>query len=274
MRSHLLSPDAMNWSMIDLRAVGEVAELRLPQHQRVRIGQAVAVFEAQHGGFRQQRVDDLERAWPCVMLLSGSIRSGWSWSISTAWRWLNVPRWQSSPDRRTRKPSSSSVPKASASAVAQSMPWPSSIILRRLAKMRVMVLCGVKLLGKDVSLRPTSLEHGRDRRRSRRGAHPHRRGRCPTICRRASRQMVGHRPRHEGARRAETSMSARRAQGGRPQAPSFTRIAGWPRADNGEGIDWSTAESLAYGTLLVEGFRVRLSARIRSAAPSPSAMPC
>ena len=29
--------------------------------------------------------------------------------------------------------------------------------------------------------------------------------------------------------------------------------------DDGEGIDWSTAESLAYGTLLVEGFRVRLS---------------
>jgi 2-oxoglutarate dehydrogenase E1 component len=29
--------------------------------------------------------------------------------------------------------------------------------------------------------------------------------------------------------------------------------------DDGEGIDWSTAEALAYGTLLVEGYRVRLS---------------
>ncbi|MDA5192744.1 2-oxoglutarate dehydrogenase E1 component [Govanella unica] len=29
--------------------------------------------------------------------------------------------------------------------------------------------------------------------------------------------------------------------------------------DTGEGIDWSTAESLAYGTLVKEGFRVRLS---------------
>ena len=29
--------------------------------------------------------------------------------------------------------------------------------------------------------------------------------------------------------------------------------------DDGQGIDWSTAESLAYGTLLVEGYRVRLS---------------
>ena len=29
--------------------------------------------------------------------------------------------------------------------------------------------------------------------------------------------------------------------------------------DEGQGIDWATAESLAYGTLLVEGYRVRLS---------------
>jgi 2-oxoglutarate dehydrogenase E1 component len=29
--------------------------------------------------------------------------------------------------------------------------------------------------------------------------------------------------------------------------------------EDGQGIDWATAESLAYGTLLVEGFRVRLS---------------
>ena len=42
-----------------LRAVGEVAELRLPQRQRVRLGQRVAVFEAEHRLFRQHRVDDL-----------------------------------------------------------------------------------------------------------------------------------------------------------------------------------------------------------------------
>ena len=29
--------------------------------------------------------------------------------------------------------------------------------------------------------------------------------------------------------------------------------------DDGQGIDWATAEALAYGTLLVEGFPVRLS---------------
>ena len=43
-----------------LRAVGEVAELRFPQHQRVRVGQRVAVFEAQHAHFGQQRVEDLD----------------------------------------------------------------------------------------------------------------------------------------------------------------------------------------------------------------------
>ena len=44
----------------DLRAVGEVAELRLPQHQRLGIVARVAVLEAQHSGLRQHGVIDLE----------------------------------------------------------------------------------------------------------------------------------------------------------------------------------------------------------------------
>ena len=43
-----------------LRAVGEVAELRLPQHQRVGVGEAEAVFEAEHRRFRQHRIGHLE----------------------------------------------------------------------------------------------------------------------------------------------------------------------------------------------------------------------
>ena len=43
-----------------LRAVGEVAELRLPQRQRVRLGGGIAVFEAEHGLFRQARVEHFE----------------------------------------------------------------------------------------------------------------------------------------------------------------------------------------------------------------------
>ena len=43
-----------------LRAVGEVAELRLPQHEGVRLGERVAVLEAEHRLFGEHRVDDLE----------------------------------------------------------------------------------------------------------------------------------------------------------------------------------------------------------------------
>ncbi len=45
---------------IDLRAVGEIAELRFPQHQAVGIGQRVAVLEPEHAFLRQRAVDHLE----------------------------------------------------------------------------------------------------------------------------------------------------------------------------------------------------------------------
>ena len=77
----------------NLRAVGKVAELRLPQHQRLGIVAAVAVLEAKHAGFRKHRVVNLKprlvrrRCWPAgCSALSVSI------SMSTAWRWLKVPR--------------------------------------------------------------------------------------------------------------------------------------------------------------------------------------
>ena len=44
----------------DLRAVGEVAELRFPQRQRVRLGGRIAVLEAEHGLFRQHRIEHFE----------------------------------------------------------------------------------------------------------------------------------------------------------------------------------------------------------------------
>ena len=43
-------------------------------------------------------------------------------SMSTAWRWVNVPRRTSSPARRTVRPAPASEPKASSSAKPQSMP--------------------------------------------------------------------------------------------------------------------------------------------------------
>jgi hypothetical protein len=108
-----------------LRAVGEVAELRLPQRQRVRLGQRVAVLEAEHRLFRQHRVDDLVARLALLQMVERRVALLVSWSISTEWRCEKVPRSTSWPDRRTGWPSSSSVPKASASAVAQSMPSPA-----------------------------------------------------------------------------------------------------------------------------------------------------
>ena len=46
----------------DLRAIGEVAELGFPQHQRLGLGGGIAIFKAQHRFFRQQGVDHLEAA--------------------------------------------------------------------------------------------------------------------------------------------------------------------------------------------------------------------
>ncbi len=39
-----------------LRAVGKIAELRLPQHQRFRIIPAITVFKAQDAGFRKRGI--------------------------------------------------------------------------------------------------------------------------------------------------------------------------------------------------------------------------
>ena len=44
----------------DLRAVQEVAELRLPHHERAMLGHRVAELEAHHRRFREQAVVHLE----------------------------------------------------------------------------------------------------------------------------------------------------------------------------------------------------------------------
>jgi hypothetical protein len=55
----------------DLRAVGKVAELRLPDHQAARARGRVAVLEGEHRFFRQQGIVDVEAAWPSLMCCSG-----------------------------------------------------------------------------------------------------------------------------------------------------------------------------------------------------------
>ncbi|HEY5732576.1 MAG TPA: thiamine pyrophosphate-dependent enzyme, partial [Methyloceanibacter sp.] len=75
----------------------------------------------------------------------------------------------------------------------------------------------------------------------------------------------------EGARRGVTGVDVERLKEIGRKLTSFpksftphktiTRIMAARRKmiEDGAGIDWATAESLAYGTLLTEGFRVRLS---------------
>ena len=113
----------MNWSMITCARVGEVAELRLPQHERLGRLRRVAVLEAE--------ARDLATAASCAAR-SAPARPARFWigqsvwpvlaSCRTMWRWENVPRSASWPVRRIGVPSVSSEAKASASACAQSMP--------------------------------------------------------------------------------------------------------------------------------------------------------
>ena len=44
----------------DLGTVGEIAELRFPQRQRLGLGGRIAVFKAQNPQLGQRRVDDLQ----------------------------------------------------------------------------------------------------------------------------------------------------------------------------------------------------------------------
>ena len=60
MRSHLRLARRDELVDDDLRAVGEIAELRLPEHERIGLGERVAVLEAEHRLLREHRVDDLE----------------------------------------------------------------------------------------------------------------------------------------------------------------------------------------------------------------------
>ena len=63
-RPHLASPELMNWSITTWAPLHEVAELALPDHEGLRVGGRIAVLEAEHGLFGQQRIGDRERAAP------------------------------------------------------------------------------------------------------------------------------------------------------------------------------------------------------------------
>ena len=56
-----------------LAGVAEVAELRLPEDQRVRLGGRVAVLEAEAGGLRERAVVELERRLGVVEVLHRAV---------------------------------------------------------------------------------------------------------------------------------------------------------------------------------------------------------
>ena len=44
----------------DLGAIGEIAELRFPQHERLRVGERIAIFESEHAEFGERTVAHFE----------------------------------------------------------------------------------------------------------------------------------------------------------------------------------------------------------------------
>ncbi len=115
-----------------LGAVGEVAELRLPEHQR--LGRLAASSRTRSPGRRPPTGGCCAaRSAPWRSAGAGSARKVWPFLASwrTRWRWLNVPRSASWPVRRIGTPSASSEANASASAWAQSMPPSAPTASRR-----------------------------------------------------------------------------------------------------------------------------------------------
>ena len=56
-----------------LRAIGEIAELRLPEHESLRFGERIAIFETEHRLFRKHRIDDLELAFCAAQMFKRNV---------------------------------------------------------------------------------------------------------------------------------------------------------------------------------------------------------
>ena len=144
----------------DLRAVDEVAELRLPEDERVGRGDRVAVLEAERGELGQRRVVDLERRLGVRQVLERRVRLAGLQVVQHACRCENVPRSVSWPDSRIGMPSSSRLAKASASACPQSMP-PSRSASRRRSSCFASFGCTLKPSRHGEQLLVQRLEPGR-----------------------------------------------------------------------------------------------------------------
>ncbi len=169
-RSHLRSPEEMNWSISTWAPLAKSPNWASHRTRVLGSASEIAVLEAQHRLFGQRRVDHLElRLVRRGCGSAGCSRSSVVWSMIAEWRWLKVPRTLSWPDRRTGdSPRRAGVAKARCSAVAQSMPSPASMASRRLSSTRATVRWASMPSGMAVIFRPMSLQLDPSARRCRR----------------------------------------------------------------------------------------------------------
>ena len=73
MRSHLRSPDEMNWSNTTCAPLAKSPNCASHNVKRVGLGQGVAVFETEHGLFREHRVDDLVAGLRLADMVEGRV---------------------------------------------------------------------------------------------------------------------------------------------------------------------------------------------------------
>ena len=153
----------------DLGAVGEVAVLGLPEHQRLLGARRVAVLEAERRRLRERAVVQLEAGLGVAQVRhrgvgTPGVRASRSrpspTSCSSRWRWLKVPRPTSWPVSRIGTPSwVSSDAKASDSACAQAMPPSVPIAWRRRSSCGLSLGWTVKLSGTVISCSLRSQQH-------------------------------------------------------------------------------------------------------------------
>ena len=143
---------------IDLGAIGEIAELRLPQGQAVGVGQAVAVFVAEHALFGEHGCRSTSKSATVAhhrlqrrVALLGVLVVDQGMALAEGAAADVLAR---EPDREPLVQQACA--KASCSAVAQSMPLPVSIAWRRWPITRFSRGWTFRLSGSVVTLRPSS----------------------------------------------------------------------------------------------------------------------
>ena len=88
---HLSAAATMNWSMITCATLAKSPNCA-SQHTSASDRDRVPVLEAERGVLREHGVVDHERRLIVGQVGERHVLGSLSWSTSTLWRWLNVPR--------------------------------------------------------------------------------------------------------------------------------------------------------------------------------------